>query len=95
MTRSLNCVFSGKSANVIPGADFKEWILNEANNLSITGWVRSLHDDRLEVLAQGTEENINEFRVHLLQGPPMSKVEDLECQWIEYEKAFSSFELRQ
>ncbi len=95
MTRSLNCVFSGKSASVMPGADFKEWIMNEANNLSITGWVRSLHDDRLEVLAQGTEENIKEFRMHLLQGPPLSKVQNMECQWIEYEKAFSSFELRQ
>ena len=95
MTRSLNCVFTGKSASAIPGGEFKEWIVNEAKNLAIAGWVRSLHDDRLEVLAQGTEENLEEFRVHLLQGPPFSKVENLECKWIEYEKAFSSFELRQ
>ncbi|PTN32312.1 acylphosphatase [Desulfonatronum sp. SC1] len=95
MTRSLNCVFAGKSASAIPGGEFKEWIVNEANNLAITGWVRSLHDDRLEVLAQGTEENLEEFRVHLLQGPPFSKVENLECKWIEYEKSFSAFELRQ
>jgi acylphosphatase len=95
MTRSLNCVFVGKSASAIPGGEFKEWVVNEAKNLAITGWVRSLHDDRHEVLAQGTEENLERFRVHLLQGPPLSKVDNLECKWIEYEKTFSSFELRQ
>ncbi|TVQ97776.1 MAG: acylphosphatase [Desulfovibrionales bacterium] len=95
MTRSLNCVFTGKSASAMPGGEFKEWIMNEAKNLSINGWVRSLHDDRLEVLAQGSDENLQELRVRILQGPPLSKVTDLECKWIEYEKAFSSFEMRQ
>lgn len=95
MTRSLNCVFSAKSASAIPGVEFKEWIVNEAKNLSLTGWVRSLHDDRLEVLAQGSEENLQELRVRILQGPPLSKVDNLECKWIDYEKTFSSFELRQ
>lgn len=95
MTRSLNCVFVAKSASAMPGGEFKEWIMNEAHNLSIAGWVRSLHDDRLEILAQGSEDNLQEFRVRILQGPPMSDVDDLECKWIEYEKAFASFEMRQ
>ncbi|GAB6058708.1 acylphosphatase [Desulfonatronum parangueonense] len=95
MTRSLSCVFTGKSTSAIPGGEFKEWIMNEARNLSLTGWVRSLHDDRLEVLVQGTDENIQKFRVHLLQGPPLSKVENMECKWIDYEKSFSAFEVRQ
>lgn len=95
MTKSLSCVFSGKSAGVVPGVDFKEWIQNEAKNLSITGWIRSLHDGRFEVLAQGAEDSLQEFRVRLVQGPPMSNVESLECKWLEYDKTFDKFELRQ
>jgi acylphosphatase len=95
MIKSLNCVFAGKAASAVPGVDFKEWVQKEAQNLSITGWIRSLGDGRLEVLAQGTEKNLQELRVRLLQGPPLSKVEKLECKWIDYEKAFQKFELRQ
>ncbi len=95
MIKSLNCVFAGKSASAVPGVDFKEWVQNEAKNLSITGWIRSLHDGRFEILAQGAEENIRKLHVRLLQGPPFSKVEKLECKSIDYEKAFEKFELRQ
>ena len=94
MTRSLKCLFSGKTASAVPGMDFKEWIQTEAKNLSITGWVRNLHDDRIEVLAQGSEENLKELHIRLLQGPPLSQVDNLECEWINYEKAYATFELR-
>jgi acylphosphatase len=95
MIKSLNCVFAGKSASAVPGVDFKEWVQTEAKNLSLVGWIRSLHDGRFEVLAQGGEENLQELRVRLLQGPPFSKVENLECKSIDYEKSFEKFELRQ
>lgn len=95
MTKSLNCVFAGTSASAVPGVDFKEWVQAEAKNLTIAGWIRSLHDGRFEVLGQGSEENLQEFRVRLLQGPPFSNVENLECKWIDYEKSFDVFELRQ
>jgi acylphosphatase len=118
MIKSLNCVFVGKSADAVPGVDFKEWVQKEANNLSVTGWIRSLSDGRLEVLAQGSEKNLQELHARLLQGPPLdkgkllstsmcrdplrlwqdlpfSKVEKLECKWIDHEKAFQKFELCQ
>jgi acylphosphatase len=90
MTRSLHCVISGK----VQGVGFRAWTKDIAEKFGIKGWVRNLNDGRVEVLAQGDEKKIEEFKGKLTQGPVLSRVDDIECKYIDYEKEFTRFELR-
>ncbi len=47
----------------------------EAQRLALRGWVRNLPDGRVEVLACGKPEAIDELAAWLQQGPPLAQVE--------------------
>ncbi|MEF8824295.1 MAG: acylphosphatase [Desulfohalobiaceae bacterium] len=88
--QSLQCTVSG----VVQGVNFRSWTKSQAENLNIKGWVRNLSDGRVEVLAQGSEDSLEELKKRLFNGPTMSRVEDVQCEWIDYDKEHSAFELR-
>lgn len=89
-TRSLRCVVSGK----VQGVYFRAWIHDQAVSLGLKGWVRNIADGRVETLAQGPEDVLEEFRVRLRQGSPLSRVDGMECDWLDYDKAHTVFDIR-
>jgi len=90
MAKSLHCIVSGK----VQGVFFRSWIFDQANNLGLTGWVRNIGDGKVEVLAQGSEENMQILKDHLVQGSPLSRVDNVEANWTDYEKEYSDFQIR-
>lgn len=90
MVKSLHCVISGK----VQGVMFRAWTQSHAANLGLRGWVRNLADGKVEVLAQGAPEKLNELKKLLLTGSPFSRVERVETNWIDDEKIDDSFHIR-
>jgi acylphosphatase len=90
MVKSLHCLISGK----VQGVNFRSWTKNQAENLRIKGWVRNLDDGKVEVIAQGKEEDLETLKGRLAHGSSLSRVENCQCQWLDYDKEYSSFELR-
>ena len=45
----------------VQGVGFRYTVLRYAAKLDLTGWVRNLSDGRVEVLAEGEKETINQF----------------------------------
>lgn len=90
MVRSMQCIVSGK----VQGVFFRAWTSDQASNLGLTGWARNLDDGRVEVLMQGDEQTVGEMRSRLLQGSPMSLVQDVACKWIDYDKEYGAFSIR-
>jgi acylphosphatase len=90
MVKSLQCLISGK----VQGVMFRAWTFDQANNLGLKGWVRNLRDGQVEALLQGPEDKIEEMKKRLYTGSPMSKVDNVECKWLDYDKEHSSFEIR-
>ena len=43
----------------------------------INGWVKNTPDDKVEIFAQGNEENLNTFIDWCKQGPPKAIVENI------------------
>jgi len=87
---SMHCVVSGK----VQGVNFRAWTFDQARNLNINGWVRNLQDSQVEIIAQGAEADLAEFKKRLLQGSPLSRVENVKCEKMDYDKEYSNFEIR-
>lgn len=90
MTKSLHCIISG----VVQGVGYRAWVADMANGLDLTGWVRNIEDGKVEALAQGPEKDLELFRTRLYDGSAFSEVKDVKSNWIDYDKTFNTFEMR-
>jgi acylphosphatase len=62
----------------VQGVGFRWFVEREAHTLAIAGWVRNNADGSVEVLAQGTRDQISGLRSRLRQGPRAARVDDVE-----------------
>ena len=62
----------------VQGVGFRWFVEREAQMLGIRGWVRNHLDGTVEVLAQGTREQLLTLRRKLQEGPRASRVDDVE-----------------
>ncbi len=69
-------VVSGK----VQGVFFRKNAKQRANELNIYGWVKNTNDDKVEILAQGNEQNLKKFIDWCKQGPPKATVENIEVK---------------
>ncbi|HEY7615389.1 MAG TPA: acylphosphatase [Terriglobales bacterium] len=62
----------------VQGVGFRWFVEREAHILGIAGWVRNNADGSVEVLAQGTRDQLLGLRSRLRQGPRAARVDDVE-----------------
>ena len=62
----------------VQGVGFRWFVEREAHILGIAGWVRNNSDGSVEVLGQGTREQLLGLRSRLRQGPRAARVDDVE-----------------
>lgn len=79
MTKRVHLFVSGR----VQGVYFRAHTHKKARALALAGWVRNLPDGRVEIVAEGVEENIASFLDWVRLGPPASRVEDVELEWSE------------
>jgi len=72
--QTIQLKISGK----VQGVFYRVSARDMASNLGIKGWVKNLKDGSVLILAEGTESALAKFRTWCWQGPPGSKVEDIE-----------------
>jgi acylphosphatase len=65
-----------------------------ARHLGVKGWVRNLPDGRVEVLAEGPREALDELAAWCGRGPSDAFVEKLEVTWSDSAGEFATFEQR-
>jgi acylphosphatase len=92
MTR--NC-FRYLIAGRVQGVFYRDTTRQKAQQLQITGWVRNLPDGRVEVMAQGTPENLDLFGQWLWQGPPLAQVTEVVTKPAKSTEDFRDFVIRQ
>ncbi len=84
------------------GIGFRAWTKIQAKIVGINGWVRNVYDKPeiygpgggVEALIQGEEEKVNKMLELLKEGPPISRVDDIEILWEEPKEMFEGFEIR-
>jgi acylphosphatase len=62
----------------VQGVGFRWFVEREARILGVAGWVRNNADGAVEVLAQGTREQLSGLRDRLQQGPRAARVDNVD-----------------
>ncbi|HEB96147.1 MAG TPA: acylphosphatase [Sedimenticola thiotaurini] len=86
MTICIRCLVSGR----VQGVFFRASARHQAQSLGITGHARNLPDGRVEVLACGTPEAVDQFKAWLTRGPDGARVDNLACETVD-EQRLSGF----
>ena len=74
MTVARRFIISGQ----VQGVGYRYFVLRAAARHQVSGTVRNLPDERVEVLAEGDREAMDEFKNDLATGPLMAEVSDVE-----------------
>lgn len=70
---------------------FRDFIKRKARILGITGEVENMNDQSVRVVAQGTEDSLNNLIEHLHKGPFLARVIRVDVEWREPQKKFDEF----
>ena len=75
----------------VQGVGFRYFVLEKAQLLELSGWVRNRYDDSVEFLAEGEQKEIELFLAYLKKGPPMAFVTNVEITWSDATGEFNRF----
>jgi len=79
----------------VQGVGFRWFVEREAHILKIAGWVRNNPDSTVEVLAQGTREQLAGLHSRLREGPRAARVDDVEVKGAGAIPGLTSFQVRE
>lgn len=80
-------------SGIVQGVGFRYFVYRYAKMLGLKGFVRNLPDGRVEVVAEGEEENLRRLVSLLWQGPVGAYVKNVEVEWSEAKNEYSDFEI--
>ena len=75
--RALHAFIRGQ----VQGVGFRDFTQREARRLGLAGYVRNLHDGRVEVWAEGPPDALEQLLQALRRGPKAARVEGVEVRW--------------
>jgi len=78
----------------VQGVGFRWFVEREAHILKIAGWVRNNPDSTVEVLAQGTGDQLSGLHQRLREGPRASRVDEVEVTNADPAPGLTSFQIR-
>ncbi len=81
-------------AGRVQGVGFRYYVIERAEALGITGWVRNTFDDRVEVVAEGDRKTLEKLLSALRTGPRAAYVEQVQPEWEPASGEFSTFSVR-
>jgi len=63
----------------VQGVGYRAFAQHAAREIGVTGWARNLADGGVEVHANGTESQLNDFEAVLHRGPSWSEVRSVDA----------------
>lgn len=85
----IHCVVSGRVQMVM----FRDFVKRKARALGLTGWVKNLDDNTVEVLAQGEKKTLEQLIARMRRGSLLSNVEDVRVEWRSPKQSFEDFHI--
>lgn len=88
--KRLHAIVHGR----VQGVSFRAYTVDEALRLGVTGWVRNLPDRTVEVTAEGSQPQLEQFLTWLHRGSPAAQVTQVDADWSAAQNTFIVFEMR-
>ncbi|XP_073158192.1 uncharacterized protein [Henckelia pumila] len=77
----------------VQGVFYRNWTINNANELGLKGWVRNRRDGSVEALFSGNPEKVEEMEQRCRSGPPDAMVTGLQV-FLSTDNPGTSFQLK-
>jgi acylphosphatase len=94
MTNETNTQLHATVTGRVQGVNFRYFVLEQAENIDLRGWVRNRWDGSVEVTAEGSRQNLDLLLEALREGPPMASVTDVDFEWLAATGEFVGFRVR-
>ena len=78
----------------VQGVGFRWFVEREAFLLQIAGWVRNNSDGTVEILAQGTRDQLAGLHSRLREGPRAARIDEVEVSEAQPVAGLTSFQIR-
>jgi acylphosphatase len=78
----------------VQAVGFRAFVQQNALQIGVTGWVRNVGYDRVEAVAEGTREQLNQFLQMMKRGPIGSRINESREEWEQVTGEFSSFRVK-
>jgi len=75
----------------VQGVGFRYFVMQNAQTLGLAGWVRNLHDGRVEVVAEGPHEALDRLLAALRKGPMSAEVAEVAYEFGNAKGEFDGF----
>jgi acylphosphatase len=62
----------------VQGVFYRDWTLQAARELGVSGWVRNCPDGTVAAVVQGSDEAIERMVERMSSGPPAARVERID-----------------
>ena len=86
---SAHLIISGR----VQGVAYRAYTEREALRHHLTGWVRNLPDGNVEAVFEGPKEVVEDMVCWCHQGPPASRVMQVEVTWKSFTGEFEDFSI--
>ena len=90
MNKRFSLVLSG----TVQGVGFRYFAVMEAEKLKIKGYVKNLNFGRLEIVAEGEETSLAEFKSRMIEGPSNASISNYQIEDDPFQDEFKIFEIR-
>jgi acylphosphatase len=90
MREEITCIVSGRVQMVM----YRDFAQRKARSLGIVGTVKNLSNGTVEVVAQGTPDQLKQYIEKLHEGSILSKVEDVAVDWHSSRTTYDDFTIR-
>ncbi len=77
----------------VQGVYYRKNARRSALSFGLTGWVRNLPDRRVEAVAEGERDRVEDFLGWCREGPSLAIVRDMEVNWETATREFETFRI--
>jgi acylphosphatase len=77
----------------VQGVGFRSFVLREARALALTGYVVNARNGDVEVIAEGPRDRLELLAERLREGPPASRVTEVDLGWSDPLGEFGRFDV--
>jgi acylphosphatase len=66
---------------LVQGVGFRQFTWATAQRMRLTGWVKNRRDRKVEIVAEGPRDVLEEFLAMIQEGPPAALVRHVNASW--------------